>query len=192
MQRVCLAVLRNIGSYGKESTAVTCTYLQQSIRLFINIDELKGGNRVIHKLMKNWHLHLQGEFPGGLDELLADDVEFHSPIVFTPQKGKAITKMYLGAAGNTFSDNADPSEKKLQDLESSSSKFKYVKEVLAGNHAVLEFEAEVDGKYVNGVDIITCNDEGKITEFKVMVRPLQGVNVMHEQMKAMLEKMQKR
>ena len=100
--------------------------------------------------------------------------------------------MYLGAAGNTFGDSSDPAEKNLQDLESSESKFKYVKEVLAGNHAVLEFEAEVDGKYVNGVDIITCNDEGKITEFKVMVRPLQGVNVMHEQMKAMLEKMQKR
>ena len=153
---------------------------------------IEGENKVIHELMKNWHLHLKGEFPGGLDELLADDVEFYSPIVFTPQKGKAITKMYLGAAGNTFGDSSDPGEKNLQDLESSASKFKYVKEVLAGNHAVLEFEAEVDGKYVNGVDIITCNDEGKITEFKVMVRPLQGVNVMHEQMKAMLEKMQKR
>jgi hypothetical protein len=147
---------------------------------------------MITEFMKNWHLHLKGQFPGGLDELLADDVEFYSPIVFTPQKGKELTKMYLGAAGNTFSGTSDPSEKSLQDLESSASKFKYVKEVLAGNHAVLEFEAEIDGKYVNGVDIITCNDEGKITEFKVMVRPLQGVNVMHEQMKAMLEKMQKR
>ena len=92
---------------------------------------------MIHELMKNWHLHLKGEFPGGLDELLADDVEFYSPIVFTPQKGKAITKMYLGAAGNTFGDSSDPAEKNLQDLESSESKFKYVKEVLAGNHAVL-------------------------------------------------------
>jgi hypothetical protein len=62
--------------------------------------------------------------------------------------------------------------------------------VLSGNHAVLEFESEVDGKYVNGVDIITCNDEGKIIEFKVMIRPLQAVNAMHQQMKAMLEKMQ--
>jgi len=62
--------------------------------------------------------------------------------------------------------------------------------VLSGNQAVLEFETELEGKYVNGVDIITCNEEGKITEFRVMIRPLQAVNLMHEQMKAMLEKMQ--
>ena len=58
---------------------------------------------MIEENMKNWHLHLKGEFPGGLDELLADDCIFFSPVVFTPQKGKALTKLYLGAAGNTFS-----------------------------------------------------------------------------------------
>ena len=138
---------------------------------------------MIEKVMEKWHLFVKGRLP--LDELLADDVEFYSPIVFTPQKGKELTKLYLSAAFNTFSgDNKENAPK------AGVSNFKYVKEVLSGNHAVLEFESEVDGKYVNGVDIITINDDGEITEFKVMIRPLQAVNAMHQQMKAMLEKMQ--
>ena len=78
---------------------------------------------------------------------------------------------------------ATTSEEKLP------SKFRYSKQTLTGNHAILEFETELRGKYVNGVDIITCNDEGKIVEFKVMIRPLQAVNLMHELMASMLEKM---
>jgi hypothetical protein len=139
---------------------------------------------VIEKCIENWHRNLRGELPGGLDELLADDCVFYSPIVFTPQKGKDITKLYLTAAGATF--GGDREEKRAV-----SSEFRYSKEVLDGHTAVLEFETEVGGKYVNGVDIITCNDEGKIVEFKVMIRPLQAVNLMHHQMKAMLERMQK-
>jgi hypothetical protein len=61
---------------------------------------------------------------------------------------------------------------------------------MSGNQAILEFETQMDGKYVNGVDIITCNDEGRIIEFKVMIRPLQAVNTVHAQMGAMLKKMQ--
>jgi hypothetical protein len=140
---------------------------------------------MIEENMKNWHLHLQGEFPGGLDELLADDCTFYSPVVFTPQKGKVLTKLYLGAAGNTFSGG----DKEKAPGKSQSS-FKYTKEILCGDYAVLEFESEIEGKYINGVDIITWNGEGKICEFKVMIRPLQAINMMHEQMKAMLEKMQ--
>jgi hypothetical protein len=135
--------------------------------------------------MKNWHRHLKGELPGGLDELLADDCVFHSPIVFTPQKGKDLTKLYLGAAGNTFS-----GENKEKAPGTADSDFRYTKEVLCGDHAVLEFESEIDGKYINGVDIITFNDAGKIVEFKVMIRPLQAINLMHEKMKAMLAQMQ--
>ena len=71
------------------------------------------------------------------------------------------------------------------------SKFKYIKEVCDGNELVLEFETEIQGKYVNGVDIISFNDDGQVVEFKVMIRPLQAINLMHEQMKAMLESMQK-
>ena len=61
--------------------------------------------------------------------------------------------------------------------------------MLAGDTAVLEFETTVEGKYVNGVDIIRCDDEGKIVEFRVMIRPLQAINLVHQQMGAMLESM---
>ena len=143
----------------------------------------------IEQCVADWHRLLRGELPGGLDELLDDDVVFLSPIVFTPQRGKEVTKLYLNAAGATIgggsqeSATADPGEKR-------ETKFRYVKEVLCGNHAVLEFETEMAGKYVNGVDILTCNDAGRIIEFKVMVRPLQAINLLHQQMAAMLKQMQ--
>jgi hypothetical protein len=108
---------------------------------------------MIHEVIEKWHLHMKGQLPGGLDELLDDNVVFISPIVFTPQEGKAI------------------------------------KEVLSGSTAVLEFETYVEGKYVNGIDMITCNEQGKITEFKVMIRPLQAINLVHKQMGEMLERM---
>jgi len=139
---------------------------------------------MIEKTIENWHQQIRGKFPGGLDELLADDCVFYSPVVFTPQKGKEVTKLYLNAAFSTFSDGAPAGASVGGD-----SKFRYVKETMAGNHAFLEFETEMGGKYVNGVDIITIDDVGKIVEFKVMVRPLQAVNILHERMKAMLEKM---
>ena len=141
----------------------------------------------IEQNVEKWHQYIRKELPGGLDELLADDVEFISPIVFTQQKGKVLTKMYLSAAGNTFSDGD-----KNKSVGESNSPFKYIKEVMSGNQAVLEFETELAGKYVNGVDIITWNDAGKITEFKVMIRPLQAVNLMHEKMKEMLEALSKK
>lgn len=140
---------------------------------------------MIEKCIENWHAHLRGELPGGLDALLAEDVVFYSPIVFTPQKGRDVTKLYLSAAGATFSGSSST----RAPAKLSSKQFRYTKEVLSGNQAVLEFESEVEGKYVNGVDIIECNDEGKIVEFRVMVRPLQAVNLMHQQMAAILERM---
>ena len=138
---------------------------------------------MIKKNIKKWHDLIKGDYPGGLDELLDDDVIFYSPIVFSPQKGKELTTLYLMAAGNTF--GAD--QYKDGTLEESS--FKYTKEVLDGNQAVLEFETQIDGKYVNGVDIITFNDEGKIIEFKVMIRPLLAVNIIHEKMQDMLKQL---
>ncbi len=142
---------------------------------------------MIEKTIENWHRNLRGELPGGLDELLADECVFYSPIVFTPQRGKAISKMYLQAAGSTFSGDDAPGRAAEQGVPES--RFRYTKQVMAGNVAVLEFESEVDGKYINGVDIITCDDAGRIVEFKVMVRPLQAVNLLHQKMAAMLEKM---
>ena len=140
---------------------------------------------MIEKCIEQWHGVVRGNV-ALLDDLLADDVVFYSPIVFTPQEGKDVTKLYLTAAFGTFGGDTKRADQGGESMPS----FRYVKEVLSGSHAVLEFETQVEGKYVNGVDIITCNDAGQITEFKVMIRPLQAVNLMHAQMKAMLEKLQ--
>jgi hypothetical protein len=134
--------------------------------------------------LARWHQHINGELEGGLDTLLHDDCVFCSPVVYTPQQGKEITKMYLKAAGSTFSDG-----EKQKAPGAVGSKFKYIKEVVGENTIVLEFETELDGKYVNGIDMMTFDGDGKITEFKVMIRPLQAVNMLHAKMKAMLESM---
>jgi hypothetical protein len=141
---------------------------------------------VIEKTIENWHQYLRGDFPGGLDELLAEDVVFYSPIVYSPLKGKELTKLYLNAAGATLGGGDKKSDEGKNADEIT---FGYKKEILMGNHAMLEFETSVEGKYMNGVDIITCNDEGKIIEFKVMIRPLQAIQAVHRQMATMLEKM---
>jgi len=118
-----------------------------------------------------------------LDDLLHEDVVFYSPVVFTPQRGKEITKLYLSAASGVFStDKKDNAERK-------ESKFKYIKEVINGNTACLEFETEMNGIYVNGIDLITWDNDNKITEFKVLIRPLQAVNTLHEMMGKMLDKL---
>ena len=93
------------------------------------------------------------------------------------------------AAGSTFGGDEASGDVGASD-GSSRGGFRYTKKVISGNQAVLEFETSMGGKYVNGVDIISCNDEGKIVEFKVMLRPLQAVNAVHAAMGAMLKKMQ--
>lgn len=119
-----------------------------------------------------WHDIVRNRDADRLDEVLAEDCVFISPIVHTPQEGRALTRFYLTGALNVFNDS-----------------FQYVKEVVAGPYAVLEFTCEVDGITVNGVDIMTFNEAGLIVEFKVMVRPLKAVNLLHAKMKAMLEQM---
>ena len=149
---------------------------------------------MMEKTIQKWHQHLRGTYEPGLDDLLHDDCVFYSPIVFTPQRGKELTKLYLNAAGATLGDPAPGTraeDSQTQDGDDKHVKFHYTKEVVAGNVAVLEFEQTLDGKYVNGVDILTCDDEGKIIEFKVMIRPLQAVNLMHQKMAAMLKKMER-
>ena len=141
---------------------------------------------MIEETVAKWHAHLAGALPGGLDVLLHDDVVFYSPIVYTPQQGKAITTRYLQAAGQTL-----PGDRPDGDAagDGPSGGFRYTKQVLAGDVAVLEFETTVEGKYVNGVDIIRCDGDGRIVEFRVMIRPLQAVKLVHRQMAAMLETM---
>jgi hypothetical protein len=143
---------------------------------------------VIEQLIEKWHAHLRGQLRGGLDELLDDDVVFYSPVVYTPQRGKAITKLYLEAAGQSLPGDTSASANRGGD-DADGKRFRYTKTVLAGDTAVLEFETTVEGKYVNGVDIIVGNDAGRIVEFRVMIRPLQAVNIVHQQMAATLERM---
>lgn len=118
-----------------------------------------------------WHDIVRTRDASGLGELLSDEVVFYSPVVHTPQNGKAITSMYLAAAVQVFGNES----------------FRYVREIVGDSDAVLEFETEIDGIAVNGVDLIKWNSDGKIVEFKVMVRPLKGVNIIHEKMAAMLQ-----
>ncbi len=162
----------------------------------------------IHEVIERWYAHLRGELPGGFDSLLAEDCVFVSPIVFKPQAGRELTKMYLQAASETLS--GDGSEVALGQptedggpgpgaIDATSpdtdvsheppGSFRYTKQVLSGNHAVLEFETTIEGTYVNGVDIITCDGAGMISEFRVMIRPLRAVNLLHAKMAEMLESM---
>jgi hypothetical protein len=136
---------------------------------------------VIADVVNRWHAYMRGELPGGLDALLDEDVVFFSPIVFTPQRGKQITSLYLQAASQTFGGDGGG--------EAQPGRFHYTKSVLGDDTAMLEFETTMQGKYVNGIDIIRCNEADRIIEFRVMIRPLQAVNLVHEQMKAMLESM---
>lgn len=108
--------------------------------------------------------------PALLEGLLADDVVFYSPVVHTPQIGKFLTSMYLTAACQVFLNDS----------------FRYVREIVGDRDAMLEFEVEIDGVSINGADIVKWNDDGKICEFKVMLRPLKAVNLIHEKMKVML------
>ena len=117
-----------------------------------------------------WHQVVTDRSPRGLAALLADDVVFYSPIVHTPQVGKPITTQYLAAALHVFGNDT----------------FHYVREVVGEHDAVLEFMVEIEGISVNGVDMIKWNDAGQLVEFKVMLRPLKAVNLIHQKMAAML------
>lgn len=119
--------------------------------------------------MEAWRRLVDSKDIAGVDSLLAENVVFHSPVVDTLQTGKAITRQYLAAVFDIFSQHS----------------FRYVREVVGEHDAVLEFLVEIDGVSVNGVDIITWGDEGKIVDFKVMLRPLKSIKVMQRRVAAL-------
>ncbi|MDP1738425.1 MAG: nuclear transport factor 2 family protein [Caulobacter sp.] len=123
--------------------------------------------------IQQWHAYLETLDAGALKALLAEDVVFESPVVHTPQAGRPITMKYLLGAAAVLN---NPS-------------FHYENEWFSERSAVLEFVTEIDGIKINGVDIIHWNDAGQITRFKVMVRPLKAINLLHQQMGAMLASM---
>ena len=141
----------------------------------------------IHDVLERWHQHLKGQLPGGLDALLHEDCVFLSPVVFSPQQGREISKLYLSAAANVLPGDEAVSTPATNDDEHG--KFRYTKKIAQGHHAMLEFETMVGEVSVNGVDIITCDDDGWITEFKVMMRPYKALDAVREQMAAMMEKL---
>ena len=114
-----------------------------------------------------------GHTPKDLAALLAEDVVFYSPVVHTPQRGKMLTMGYLLAAGETLFNDS----------------FRYTGTYDCRDRAVLEFETNIDGIIVNGVDMISWNAEGQIIEIKVMVRPLKGMQIVHENMGRELEEL---
>ena len=120
--------------------------------------------------LEHWHQLIADRDPRGLEQLLADDVVFYSPVVFAPQKGKTITTAYLGAAFQVFVNDS----------------FEYVRQVTGDRDAVLEFVVQIDGVTVNGVDMMRWNDRQQITEFKVMLRPLKAVHLIQVKMAQML------
>jgi len=117
-------------------------------------------------LIHKWHEVVGSDDLNLLDKIIAEDAVFSSPVVFTPMEGKEITIMYLHAAGDSFN------------ME----KFKYTKEIHDGMNSVLEFETYIDDISVNGVDMIEWNEDGKITNFKVMIRPFKAVQKVQEKM----------
>ena len=128
---------------------------------------------MIENTIEAWHKLIETKDAAALDNILADDVVFHSPNVHTHQEGKPITTLYLTAALYVFNNDS----------------FKYLREIISNNNAVLEFSTVIEGITVNGVDMITWGADGRITEFKVMVRPLKAINLIHKMMGEMLEKM---
>jgi len=120
-----------------------------------------------------WHEVITGgSKPQALAAILHDQAVFHSPVVHTPQRGKPIVMAYLTAAGQTLGNDS----------------FTYLREVIDGDTAVLEFQTEMEGIQINGIDMITFDDDGLITDFKVMVRPLKAINKVWEMMAAQLER----
>lgn len=117
-----------------------------------------------------WHRLIRTQDPSGLDTLLADEAVFHSPVVHSPQRGKRLAAKYLGAAFHVF---FNPS-------------FRYVREIRGASDSMLEFETQVDDVLVNGVDLIKWNEAGQIVDFKVMIRPLKAINMIHQRMAEML------
>lgn len=123
--------------------------------------------------LDRWHAVVKSRDPQALLALLADDVVFHSPVVHTPQRGRTITHAYLMGAMHVLN-NAS---------------FRYERQIVGERDALLEFTTEIDGIQVNGIDLIRWGDDGRIVDFKVMVRPLKGMQVVHQRMGEMLQKL---
>ncbi len=123
------------------------------------------------ELIHKWHEVIKNDELKELEKIISDDAIFSSPVVFKPLIGKEITLMYLHAAGQSFN----------------MKKFKYTREIHQDMNSVLEFETYIDDIAVNGVDMIEWDQDGKIKNFKVMIRPFKAVQKVQEKMIEALE-----
>ncbi len=144
--------------------------------------------------LNTWHEFLGGDREA-LGRVLADDAVLHSPVLFRPVEGKELVTLYLTGASMTFvgaSESAAPSDAppRAPREDGWDGRFRYVRTVIGARDAVLEFETTMGGKYVNGVDMITCDDDGLIVDFKVMVRPRQALEAVSQLMSAALDTLQ--
>jgi hypothetical protein len=121
--------------------------------------------------IETWHRLVNTRDSSGLKLLLAEDAVFYSPVVHKAQRGRELSFAYLSAAFKVF---FNPT-------------FRYVREIVGPSDAMLEFETEIDGILVNGVDLMKWNEFGQIVEFKVMLRPLKAINLIQLRMAAMLQ-----
>jgi len=129
----------------------------------------------MEKNLAKWHEIVKTKNVALLSEILDDNVVFHSPVVHAPQKGKKITALYLSAALQVFL----------------AGEFKYLREVINETETFLEFEVELEGITINGIDMISWNTAGKIVDFKVMIRPIKAINLIHQKMGEILMKYQR-
>lgn len=130
-----------------------------------------SGGGTAHAGVAAWHAYMDdGGDPQALRDMLAADAVFHSPVVHTPQEGRDKVFAYLHAASHVLGGDD----------------FRYEREIIDGDQAMLEFATTLDGIHINGVDIIRWSGDGKISDFKVMVRPLKAINKVWEKMGAML------
>ncbi len=123
-----------------------------------------------HPSLAAWHTLVAAQDPSGLPTLLADDVVLLSPMLHTPQVGREQAVKYLSAVFRVFAGNG----------------FSYVRELSGPREAVLEFEVTLEDVLVNGVDMVRFDEAGRITELKVMVRPLQALKLLHRKLAAVL------
>ena len=123
--------------------------------------------------LDRWYAYVARHDPAALAAMIGEECVFHSPVVHTPQRGRTLTLAYLSAAFEVLGNDS----------------FRYTREFTSDRGAVLEFETGLDGIRINGVDIIEWDESGKIIDFKVMVRPLKAINLLHALMAAQLGEM---
>ena len=125
----------------------------------------------IESPLEQWHRIVLSQDAGAVCGLLAEDTIFYSPVAYTPQRGREAAGRYLRAALRVF---FNPS-------------FRCVRKMTGPRDGLFEFETEIDGILVNAIDLLRWNGEGRVVEFKVMVRPLRAISLTQQRMAAMLE-----